>query len=108
MLTQWADTPLDEVPKRRGGYSRPARTCKVTALWYDAIDSMSRAEEIPHIQLRGRRLRDIGFVIGAKLAVEAKEGVITLTVIERPAPVVPKIPRKLQREQREIARRSQS
>jgi hypothetical protein len=47
-------------------------------------------------------------VIGAKLAVEAKEGVVTLTVIERPAPVVPKIPRKLQRAQREMARRSES
>lgn len=98
MLTQWADTPVDEVPKRRAGYSRPARSYKVSAQWYDAIDSMSRAEAVPYIQLRGRWLRDIGFVIGAKLAVEAKEGIITLTVIERPAPVLPKIPRKLQRE----------
>lgn len=98
MLTQWADTPLDELPKRRASYSRPARTYKVCARWYEDPDSMRRGELLPRFQLRGRWLHDIGFVIGAKLAVEAKEGVITLTVIERPAPVVPKIPRKLQRE----------
>lgn len=42
-----------------------------------------------------RWLDKLGFDVGPRLKIEARQGRITLTVIERPVPA--KIPRKLQR-----------
>ncbi|MFL9582836.1 SymE family type I addiction module toxin [Stenotrophomonas sp. AB1(2024)] len=92
-------------PKRKP-YSRPPRTYRVCAHWYEPQDGMGRYEPIPCLRLSGRWLRDTGFVIGAKGAVEVKEGSITLTVIETPAPVAPKVPRKVQRELARLGRMS--
>ncbi|WP_426804231.1 SymE family type I addiction module toxin [Stenotrophomonas sp. SrG] len=59
---------------------------------------MGRYERVPCLKLTGRWLRDVGFEIGARVAVEVKEGSITLTVIETPPPVAPKGPRQVQPE----------
>jgi len=51
-------------------------------------------------------LRDVGFEIGARVAVEVKDGSITLTVIEMPPPVAPKVPHKVQQELAQLGRLS--
>lgn len=94
-----ASTPYEyEERPRRKPYSRPARTCQVSSTWYELHDGRGRYEAVPYLKLRGRWLRDNGFEIGAKVDIEVKEGMITLTVIETPAPVAPKVPRKVQQE----------
>jgi len=67
---------------------------------------MGRYERVPCLKLTGRWLRDVGFEIGARVAVEVKEGSITLTVIETPPPVDPKVPRKVQRQLAQLGRLS--
>ncbi|MBT2766141.1 type I toxin-antitoxin system SymE family toxin [Stenotrophomonas sp. ISL-67] len=89
---------------KRKPYSRPPRTYRVGAQWYELHAGMGRYEPVPGLRLSGRWLRDAGFVIGAKVAVEVKEGSITLTVIETPAPVAPKVPRKVQQELARLGR----
>lgn len=70
--------------------------------WEDEPDDPDReacgpTEIVPYLKLRGRWLDKLGFDGGARLKVEATHSIITLTVVERPVPVVKKIPRKLQR-----------
>lgn len=99
MFNARASTPYEcEARRKRKPYSRPPRTYRMCAQWYELHDGMGRYEPVPCLRLSGRWLRDAGFVIGAKVAVEIKEGSITLTVIETPAPVVPKVSRKAQQE----------
>ncbi|WP_313425652.1 SymE family type I addiction module toxin [Stenotrophomonas rhizophila] len=96
MLTPWEDEPDDARPKRKP-YSRPARSYRVGALTYPDREECGPTEIVPYLKLRGRWLDKLGFDVGARLKVEATHGIITLTVVERPVPVVKKIPRKLQR-----------
>jgi hypothetical protein len=67
---------------------------------------MGRYERVPCLKLTGRWLRDVGFVIGARVAVEVKDGSITLTVIETPPPVAPRVPHKVQQESAQLGRLS--
>jgi len=55
------------------------------------------AEFVPYLKLRDRWLDKLGFDVGDRLKVEATHGSITLTVVERPVPMVKRIPHKLQR-----------
>jgi len=95
MLTPWEDEPDDARPKRKP-YARPARSYRVGALTYPDREECGPTEIVPYLKLRGRWLDKLGFDVGARLKVEATHGIITLTVVERPVPVVKKIPRKLQ------------
>ena len=99
-MFRWlASTPYeDELRPKRKAYSRPPRSYRMCGHWYELPGGMGRYERVPSLKLTGRWLRDVGFVIGAKVAVEVKEGSITLTVIELPPPVASKVPRKVQRE----------
>lgn len=97
MLTPWEDEPDDARPKRKP-YSRPARSYRVCALSYPGTEEYGPPEMVPYLKLRGRWLNALGFDVGARLKVEASHGCITLTVVERPVVVPPKIPRKLQRQ----------
>ncbi|MEN5220735.1 SymE family type I addiction module toxin [Stenotrophomonas sp. TWI602] len=93
MLTPWEDEPDDARPKRKP-YARPARSYRVGALTYPDREESGPTEIVPYLKLRGRWLDKLGFDVGARLKVEATHGSITLTVVERPVPVVKKIPRK--------------
>lgn len=91
MLTPWEDEPDDARPKRKP-YARPARSYRVGALTYPDREECGPTEIVPYLKLRGRWLDKLGFDVGARLKVEATHGIITLTVVERPVPVVKKIP----------------
>jgi len=91
MLTPWEDEPDDARPKRKP-YARPARSYRVGALTYPDREECGPTEIVPYLKLRGRWLDKLGFDVGARLEVEATHGIITLTVVERPVPVVKKIP----------------
>ncbi len=99
MLTPWEDEPDDARPTRKP-YARPARSYRVGALTYPDREECGPTEIVPYLKLRGRWLDKLGFDVGARLKVEATHGSITLTVVERPVVVPPKIPRKLQRQAR--------
>jgi len=96
----------DELSPKREAYSRPPRSYRMCGHWYELPGGIGRYERVPSLKLTGRWLRDAGFVVGAKVAVEVKEGSITLTVIETPPPVAPKVPRKVQQELAHAARLS--
>ncbi|MER2023350.1 MAG: SymE family type I addiction module toxin [Stenotrophomonas sp.] len=96
MLTPWEDEPDDAHPKRKP-YARAASSHRVGALTYPDREEYVPTEIVSYLKLRGRWLDKLGFDVGARLKVEATHGSITLTVVERPVPVVKKIPRKLQR-----------
>ncbi len=96
MLTSWANSPFFEPPKRKP-YARSPHRCKVGAALYPIREEYGRDEVVPYLRLRGRWLDKLGFDVGSRLKIEARQGRITLTVIERPVPVPAKIPRKLQR-----------
>ncbi|MFI8718325.1 SymE family type I addiction module toxin [Stenotrophomonas sp. NPDC077464] len=99
MFNAQASTPHEyEARPKRKPYSRPPRTYRMCGHLYELQDGMGRYEQVPCLKLSGRWLRDAGFVIGARVAVEIKEGSITLTVIETPAPIMPKVSRKAQQE----------
>lgn len=104
MLTSFIELPVNESPvierPRRKPSIRPARSNRVGSLMYATREDYGRNEIVPYIRLRGRWLGCLGFDIGALLKVEATHGSITLTVVERPVVVPPKIPRKLQRQVR--------
>ncbi|WP_262072048.1 type I toxin-antitoxin system SymE family toxin [Stenotrophomonas sp. Marseille-Q5258] len=104
MLTSFIELPVTESPvierPRRKPSIRPARSNRVGSLMYATREDYGRNEIVPYIRLRGRWLGSLGFDIGALLKVEATHGSITLTVVERPVVVPPKVPRKLQRQAR--------
>lgn len=107
MFRSRAATPYeDELRPKRKPYSRPPRTYRMCGHCYELPGGMGRYESVPCLKLTGRWLRDFGFEIGARVAVEVKEGSITLTVIETPPPVAPKVPRKVQRELAQLGRLS--
>lgn len=99
-MFRWlASTPYeDERRPKRKAFSRPPRSYRMCGHWYELPGGIGRYERVPSLKLTGRWLRDVGFEIGARVAVEVKEGSITLTVIETPSPVAPKVPRKVQQE----------
>lgn len=99
MLTPWEDVPDDARPKRKP-YAAPARSDRVGALTHPDREEYGPTEIVPYRKVRGRWLDKLGFDVGARLKVEATHGSITLTVVERPVVVPPKIPRKLQRQAR--------
>jgi len=99
MFRSRAATPYeDELRPKRKAFSRPPSAYRMCGHWYELPGGMGRYERVPCLKLTGRWLRDVGFEVGARVAVEVKEGSITLTVIETPPPVAPKVPRQVQRE----------
>lgn len=99
MFRSRAVTPYeDELRPKRKALSRPPNAYRMCGHWYELPGGMGRYERVPCLKLTGRWLRDVGFEIGARVAVEVKEGSIILTVIETPPPVAPKVPRQVQRE----------
>lgn len=96
----------EELRPKRKAYSRAPRTYRMCGHSYELPGGMGRYERVPCLKLSGRWLRDVGFEIGARVAVEVKEGSITLTVIETPSPMAPKVPRKVQQELAQVGRLS--
>lgn len=70
-------------------YRRPprkARTptrCTVGYAFYDAEPGRPHSQRIPSVRLRGLWLEQLGFAIGCKLQITAREGELVVTVVER-------------------------
>lgn len=96
MQRHWEDTPSYESAPRQ---PRPEteHSCHGTPTSCSPPPEFEDEATIPFLKLRGRWLRDMGFNAGAKLRIDAQDGVITLTVLDYPKLPRPGVPRTLER-----------
>lgn len=97
MQSYWDDTPsYDRTP--RPPRPETEHSCNGTATSCSPPPEFEDGVTIPFLKLRGRWLRDMGFTTGAKLKIDAQDGIITLTLLDNPKLPRPGVPRTLQRE----------
>jgi hypothetical protein len=97
MQRHWEEAPsYDRTPRPPRPESE--HSCSGTPTSCSPPPEFEDEVTIPFLKLRGRWLRDMGFNAGAKLKIDAQDGVITLTVLDRPKLPRPGVPRTLERQ----------
>ncbi|WP_179465323.1 SymE family type I addiction module toxin [Xanthomonas arboricola] len=74
---------VDDLPPRPPRKARTPTRCTVGYAFYDAEPGRPHSQRIPSLRMRGLWLEQLGFAIGCKLQITAREGELVVTVVER-------------------------
>ncbi|OLI69789.1 hypothetical protein IXO189_20660 [Xanthomonas oryzae pv. oryzae] len=72
----------DDLPPRPPRKARTPTRCTVGYAFYDAEPGRPDSQRIPNVRLRGLWLEQLGFVVGCKLQITARNGELVVTVAE--------------------------
>jgi toxic protein SymE len=70
---------VDDLPRPPCKARTPTR-CTVGYAFYDAEPGLPHSQRIPSVRLRGPWLEQLGFAVGCKLQITAREGELVVTV----------------------------
>ncbi len=73
----------DDLPQRPPRRARTPTRCTVGYAFYEAEPGRPHSQRIPSVRLRGLWLEQLGFGVGCKLQITAREGELVVTVVER-------------------------
>ncbi|MCC8669807.1 type I toxin-antitoxin system SymE family toxin [Xanthomonas arboricola] len=73
----------DDLPPRPPRKARTPTRCTVGYAFYEAEPGRPHSQRIPSVRLRGLWLEQLGFAVGCKLQITAREGELVVTVVER-------------------------
>ncbi|WP_127168959.1 SymE family type I addiction module toxin [Xanthomonas sp. BRIP62415] len=72
----------DDLPPRPPRKARTPTRCTVGYAFYDAEPGRPHSQRIPSVRLRGIWLEQLGFAVGCKLQITARNGELVVTVVE--------------------------
>ncbi|OOW81744.1 hypothetical protein Xvtw_18575 [Xanthomonas campestris pv. vitiswoodrowii] len=72
----------DDLPPRPPRKARTPTRCTVGYAFYNAEPGRPDSQRIPSVRLRGLRLEQLGFAVGCKLRITARNGELMMTVAE--------------------------
>ncbi|PPU13255.1 type I toxin-antitoxin system SymE family toxin [Xanthomonas arboricola pv. corylina] len=72
----------DDLPPRPPRKARTPTRCTVGYAFYDAEPGRPHSQRIPSVRLRGLWLEQLGFAVGRKLQITARNGELVVTVAE--------------------------
>lgn len=75
----------DDIPPRPPRKPRTPTRCTVGYAFYDAEPSRPHSQRIASLRLRGLWLEQLGFAVGSKLQITAREGELVVTVERAPS-----------------------
>ncbi|CAE6762618.1 hypothetical protein CFBP6600_19400 [Xanthomonas arboricola pv. corylina] len=73
---------VDDLPPRPPRKARIPTRCTVGYTFYDAEPGRPHSQRIPSVRLRGIWLEQLGFAVGCKLQITARNGELVVTVAE--------------------------
>ncbi len=73
---------VDDLPLRPPRKARTPTRCTVGYAFYDAEPGRPHSQRIPSVRLRGLWLEQLGFAVGRKLQITARNGELVVTVAE--------------------------
>ncbi|QBG91774.1 SymE family type I addiction module toxin [Xanthomonas oryzae pv. oryzicola] len=73
---------VDDLPPRPPRKARTPTRCTVGYAFYDAEPGRPDSQRIPSVRLRGLWLEQLGFAVGCKLQITARNGELVVTVAE--------------------------
>ena len=76
---------MDDLPPRPPRKARTPTRCMVGYAFYDAEPGRPHSQRIPSVRLRGLWLEQLGFAVGCKLQITAREGELVVTVERAPS-----------------------
>ncbi|APP85804.1 SymE family type I addiction module toxin [Xanthomonas hortorum] len=77
---------VDDLPPRPPRKARTPTRCTVGYAFYEAEPGRPHSQRIPSVRLRGLWLEQLGFAVGCKLQITAREGELVVTVVRTPTP----------------------
>ncbi|UQQ14356.1 SymE family type I addiction module toxin [Xanthomonas arboricola] len=72
----------DDLPPRPPRKARTPTRCTVGYAFYDAEPGRPHSQRIPSLRMRGLWLEQLGFAVGCKLQITARNGELVVTVAE--------------------------
>ncbi|WP_386341760.1 SymE family type I addiction module toxin [Xanthomonas citri pv. citri] len=72
----------DDLPPRPPRKARTPTRCTVGYAFYDAEPGRPDSQRIPSVRLRGLWLEQLGFAVGSKLRITARNGELVVTMAE--------------------------
>ncbi|QBG99584.1 SymE family type I addiction module toxin [Xanthomonas oryzae] len=72
----------DDIPQRPPRKACAPARCTVGYAFYDAEPGRPHSQRIPSVRLRGLWLEQLGFAVGSKLRITARNGELVVTVAE--------------------------
>ncbi|MCC4606027.1 SymE family type I addiction module toxin [Xanthomonas campestris] len=72
----------DDIPPLPPRKPRTPTRCTVGYAFYDAAPGRPHSQRIPSVRLRGLWLEQLGFAVGCKLQITARNGELVVTVAE--------------------------
>ncbi|OOX18188.1 hypothetical protein Xazr_11120 [Xanthomonas campestris pv. azadirachtae] len=72
----------DDLPPRPPRKARTPTRCTVGYAFYDAEPGRPDSQRIPSVRLRGLWLEQLGFAVGCKLQITARNGELVVTMAE--------------------------
>ncbi|PPV06124.1 hypothetical protein XBLMG947_1533 [Xanthomonas bromi] len=72
----------DEIPPRPPRKPRTPMRCTVGHAFYEAEPGRPHSQRIPSVRLRGLWLEQLGFAVGCKLQITARNGELVVTMAE--------------------------
>ncbi|WP_078565216.1 SymE family type I addiction module toxin [Xanthomonas axonopodis] len=72
----------DDLPPRPPRKARTPTRCTVGYAFYDAEPGRPHSQRIPSVRLRGLWLEQLGFAVGCKLRITARNGELVVTMAE--------------------------
>ncbi|MFC0156328.1 SymE family type I addiction module toxin [Xanthomonas dyei] len=72
----------DDLPQRPPRKARTPTRCTVGYAFYEAEPGRTHSQRIPSVRLRGLWLEQLGFAVGCKLQISAREGKLVVTLID--------------------------
>ncbi|ASY84247.1 SymE family type I addiction module toxin [Xanthomonas citri pv. malvacearum] len=73
---------VDDLPPRPPRKARTPTRCTVGYAFYDAEPGRPDSQRIPSVRLRGLWLEQLGFAVGSKLRITARNGELVVTMAE--------------------------
>ncbi|MCW1977999.1 SymE family type I addiction module toxin [Xanthomonas campestris] len=73
---------VDDLPPRPPRKARTPTRCTVGYAFYEAEPGRRHSQRIPSVRLRGLWLEQLGFAVGCKLQITARNGELVVTVAE--------------------------
>ncbi|CCF70619.1 conserved hypothetical protein [Xanthomonas citri pv. punicae str. LMG 859] len=73
---------VDDLPPRPPRKARAPTHCTVGYAFYDAEPGRPDSQRIPSVRLRGLWLEQLGFAVGSKLRITARNGELVVTMAE--------------------------
>ncbi|WOB24876.1 MULTISPECIES: SymE family type I addiction module toxin [Xanthomonas] len=72
----------DNLPQRPPRKARTPTRCKVGYAFYEAEAGRPHSQRIPSVRLRGLWLEQLGFAVGCKLQITAREGELVVRLVD--------------------------